>query len=95
MGTGAHGHRANGKKALGANGHRNKWGLGANWLLGKINIWVKSAPGEIGPRTNGHLGKMDIWGKEVGYPKFLKGVPQVPCVYFPNCLRMATVANGH
>ena len=60
IGTGAHGHRANGKKALGANGHQNKWGLGANWLLRKINIWVKWAPGEIGTRANGHLGKMDI-----------------------------------
>ena len=73
MGTGAHGHRAYGKKALGANGHRNKWGLGANWLLGKIN-WVKWAPG----RVNEHLGKMDIWGKVVCYPKFPKGYPKCP-----------------
>ena len=78
MGTGgkwAHGHRAHGKKALGANGQRNKWRLGANWLLGKINIWVKWAPGEMGTRANGHFGKMDIRGKRVGYPKSLKGNP--------------------
>ena len=95
MGTWAHGHRAHGKKALGANGQRNKWGLGANWLLGKINIWVKWAPGEMGTRANGHFGKMDIRGKRVGYPKSLKGEPLVSCVHFPKCLHMATVANGH
>ena len=39
MGTGAYGHRINDNKTLGANGHRSKWGLGANWLLEKKNVW--------------------------------------------------------
>ena len=49
----------------------------------------------MGTRANGHLGKKDIWGKEVSYPKFPKGVPQVSCVHFPKCLHTATMANGH
>ena len=63
--------------------------------VGKINIWGKWAPGKMDTKANGHLEKMDIWGKGVGYHKFPKGVPQVPCVHFPKCLHMATMANEH
>ena len=37
---------------------------------------------------------MDIRGKEVGHPKFPKGVLQVPCVHFPKCLHMGTRTFG-
>ena len=31
-----------------------------------------------------HLGKMNLWGKEVGYPKFLKRYPKCPVSISPN-----------
>ena len=82
--AGVYGHWANGKRALEANGQRSKWELVAIWLLEKMNISGKWAPGEMGTRANGHLGKMGIWGKEGSYPNFTKGVPQVPSVHFLN-----------
>ena len=77
MSTGAHGHRANGKKALGANEYRNKWGLGANWLLEKLIFGA-----------NGHLekwapGKMGIWGKGVGYSKCPVSISPNVCIWPP------------
>ena len=64
-------------------------GTEVNEDLGQIGSWGKSIFG-----ANGHLGKMTIWEKGVGYPKIRKGVPQVPCVHFPKCLHMGTGANG-
>ena len=59
------------------NGHWGKWVLGANKHLGEkitpsaLKRYPK-CPGPISPKcspmgteANGHLGQMDIWGKEV------------------------------
>ena len=57
------------------------WGklaLGENEYLRQMSTWGN------GHQTNGHLGKMGIWGKEVGYPKFSKGVPKCPESISPN-----------
>ena len=61
------------------NGHWGKWALGKNIHLGErgSSSGLKGYPkcpgtispkcSQMGPGANGHLGKMDIWGKE--YPK--------------------------
>ena len=59
-------------------------GIEINGDLGQISCWEKLICG-----ANGHQGKWAFaenghLGIGVGYPKFLKGVPQVPRVHFPN-----------
>ena len=53
------------KKHSGQMGIETNRELGANKLLEKIKIWGEWAPREMGTRANGHLRKMDIWGKGV------------------------------
>ena len=52
MDLGQMGTRTNGSQTN--EGWANKWGLGANWHLGKMNTWGKWISGEMG-----------IWGKYI------------------------------
>ena len=63
---------------------------------GKLALGENEYLGQMGTRAKGHFwGIINIWGKGIGYPKFPKRVPQVPCVHFRKCLRIGTGANGH